>query len=399
VRPERRDGYLWATVRTAVARQVLVRDYGFQDAPEEAPKAIGPGLARVTRPAEPRPEHVPGPARVVLPPDPKPEPKPQPVVLATGDTMESDPGALIAWEEFRALMADRAEGAEVPGADMAAMWPSTLLAEGGERLALPSEVDGLLDAVPAGEAFGVCVVVAVTGWGDMERRAVERALDAASKLGRGSHVVLVQNDPAVHGETRAWSPGKLRSLLRRRYSGNLGYSAACNLGHSGARKGTEWFLYTQADVVWSDRALRRAMALALDAQGDGVSPLVGVSGGFVSWRVSEWHVTEWGRNIGHRTSEPRALDFLAGYWVLAAREAIPDGGWDEGFFLYWEDVDFGLRAWVEREARSVALPALAVDHARGSTIRRRAFAGSVREEIRASSSSRFGSRWRAATTP
>ncbi len=59
---------------------------------------------------------------------------------------------------------------------------------------------------------------------------------------------------------------------------------------------------------------------------------------------------------------PQSVDWLAGMFMLARSEAFRDaGGFDEGFFLYYEDVDLCARMW-KRGWRILACPQARVIH-------------------------------------
>lgn len=63
--------------------------------------------------------------------------------------------------------------------------------------------------------------------------------------------------------------------------------------------------------------------------------------------------------------EPTEVPWVAASSLLVRREAFEDvGGFDERFFLYFEDIDFCLRLW-ERGHRVVYDPTLTVLHRRG----------------------------------
>lgn len=68
---------------------------------------------------------------------------------------------------------------------------------------------------------------------------------------------------------------------------------------------------------------------------------------------------------------PRAVDWTAGMFMLFKAEAFRHiGGFDEGFFLYYEDVDICARLW--KAGHGVLLhPAVSVIHAAQRTSRRR----------------------------
>jgi GT2 family glycosyltransferase len=138
-------------------------------------------------------------------------------------------------------------------------------------------------------------------------------------------------------------------------------------------------------------AVHAAALIAVAAGSDATPAVVGPSGGFVG---PTGGIKEWGRNIGQVGHiPPIRLDFVAGYWVFAERKAVEQvGGFDPGFYLYWEDVDLSCRLAIAG-APVVAYPGLPVDHNRGATIRGRLLPVGVYEEARAMSAKRFSARW------
>lgn len=69
--------------------------------------------------------------------------------------------------------------------------------------------------------------------------------------------------------------------------------------------------------------------------------------------------------IDRRFSRPRRVPWVAGSALLVRREAFEAvGGFDEGFFLYFEDIDFCLRL-AQRGGMVVYVPSVTVVHHRG----------------------------------
>lgn len=66
------------------------------------------------------------------------------------------------------------------------------------------------------------------------------------------------------------------------------------------------------------------------------------------------------RNLSGRPASPTVVDWVTGAFALIRREAFDAvGGFDQGFFLYWEDADFCRRAaaagWVTMYAPTTAV--------------------------------------------
>jgi GT2 family glycosyltransferase len=75
------------------------------------------------------------------------------------------------------------------------------------------------------------------------------------------------------------------------------------------------------------------------------------------------------RNLpGRMAVEQLEVDWLAGSCFMTPRAVFTAlGGFDDGFFLYWEDADYCRRA-TDRGLRCVYLPTVAVRHAGGRSV-------------------------------
>jgi hypothetical protein len=248
---------------------------------------------------------------------------------------------------------------------------------------------GVIPVLASAEAAGdVAVVLTLTGWGDEGRDAVERALwvvdDYKVPGSRVVQVIVVQNDPRFHSDLGTLEPR--RSLVRVK-TANRGFAAACNAGLRRVRKSVDWVLFTQRDAHWDSDEVEAALRIANSVKGSGWSAVVGPSGGFVKGD----QVSEIGRNIGQDCGI-RQVDFIAGYWLLAAAEDLRKvDGWDDGYFLYYEDPDLCLRLALEGVA-SVVDTRIRVKHDRSSTIRS-GFSRKTKEQIQEWSHERFRRRW------
>jgi GT2 family glycosyltransferase len=67
--------------------------------------------------------------------------------------------------------------------------------------------------------------------------------------------------------------------------------------------------------------------------------------------------------LGREATQPLNVDWVAGSCLMTPRAVFDAlGGFDEAFFLYWEDADYCRRA-AAAGFRSMYLPAVAVRHA------------------------------------
>lgn len=233
---------------------------------------------------------------------------------------------------------------------------------------------------------GLRVVLTQTGWTELDASAVRRAQEECTRLGE-AHVSLVQNDPNFHIEALRNTPRTMVTCTP-----NNGFAAACNSGAYTEGPNFEWLLFTQSDVAWSALDVEHALAV-VQALGRPYAA-VGPSGGYII-EPSLGVLKEVGRNHGvhQQVLDPIVpVDWLAGFWILVHRSVFRKiGGWDEGYFLYYEDPDLCLRLAL-KESRSLVLPLLQIGHRRGSTIKKR-FALVTFHWFQSRSRKRFISKW------
>ena len=219
-----------------------------------------------------------------------------------------------------------------------------------------AHLDTFLDSVPGASAEPVPIVVSDNGGGQDPR-----VVAAAARRG-----VRVLVNPA-----------------------NLGYGAAANAAAAGAAE--PWLLVANPDVVLGPRALDDLLAAADRWPGAGaLGPLITTPDGQVYPSARE--LPSLVRGIGHavfgwiwptnpwttayrREAEgilERTAGWLSGSCLLVRREAFEAvGGFDPGFFMYFEDTDL-----CQRLARAgwqiVYAPTARVVHAGGhATVRHR----------------------------
>jgi len=164
-------------------------------------------------------------------------------------------------------------------------------------------------------------------------------------------VVVVDNE----------SSGEVERLARARYPGvsvlaqpeNIGFAKAANIGarHALARGATAVLLLNNDATLLPDamQALRESLAgptsvgvfTAKVFLSESPDRLWAVGGEFTGRRVVELGADE--RDTG--AYDERRLDFAYGCAMLMRADMFRDvGGFDERFFLYYEDIDVCLRA-------------------------------------------------------
>ncbi|MCU1431915.1 MAG: glycosyl transferase family 2 [Actinotalea sp.] len=172
--------------------------------------------------------------------------------------------------------------------------------------------------------------------------------------------------------------------------GNLGYGRAANLGARGADE--PWLVVANPDIVWEPGALDvlldagdrhpRAGALGpalLNPDGSRypsareLPSLTQGAGHAVLGRI--WPTNPW--TVAYQQRQERVVDaertagWLSGACLLLRREAFEQvGGFDEGYFMFFEDLDLGERLGLAGWA-SVHVPSARVTHVGGTSWRER----------------------------
>lgn len=228
---------------------------------------------------------------------------------------------------------------------------------------------------------------------------------AASLAGTAAVVELVivdnSDDHSVAEQVAARHSATLRLP-----GANVGYGAAANHGAAGA--GQPWLVVANPDIVWHPGALDALLdAGHRHPQAGALGPAVlnpdgsrypsarslpslrqGIGHALLS-RV--WPTNPWTRGYQAATSsdDERTVGWLSGACLLLRREAFEAvGGFDEGYFMFFEDMDLGARLGRAGWA-SVQVPSAEVTHVGGTSWRDRP-APMIREHHR--SAVRFLSR-------
>jgi N-acetylglucosaminyl-diphospho-decaprenol L-rhamnosyltransferase len=144
---------------------------------------------------------------------------------------------------------------------------------------------------------------------------------------------------------------------------NLGYGGAINEAVRGLPEDVAWVMITNPDVVFHAGAIDRMLEAGAQSPDIGaVGPVVRNEDGTVypsaravpGIRVgsghalfsSTWPSNPWTRryHAASSTDTERDAGWLSGSCVMVRRRAFEEiGGFDEGFFMYFEDVDLGYR--------------------------------------------------------
>jgi N-acetylglucosaminyl-diphospho-decaprenol L-rhamnosyltransferase len=200
-----------------------------------------------------------------------------------------------------------------------------------------------------------------------------------SAAGAPVEVVVVDNRPGG-GAVRALAEKAGARYLAR--PDNPGYGGAMNAGAALLSSSVEWVLIANPDLVLTPGSIARLRERGeSDPAIAAVGPLVRESDGAIypsaravpsirtgighALFVNLWPNNPWTRSyLDDSPIEPVRKDagWLSGSCVLVRRSAFDAmGGFDEGYFMYFEDVDLGFR-FGKAGLRNVYEPAAEVTH-------------------------------------
>jgi N-acetylglucosaminyl-diphospho-decaprenol L-rhamnosyltransferase len=226
-------------------------------------------------------------------------------------------------------------------------------------------------------------VVAVTYWPGETLASFLSSLRTATT--RETCVVLADNgsgDGVVEAAASS-TPGV--ELVRT--GGNLGYGGGANVG---AKTGTEeWLVVANPDIVWHAGSLDVLLeATARWPRGAAFGPAIltpqgdlypsargfpslsrGVGHALLGWW---WPSNPWTRSYRRESADPveSVTGWLSGACLLLRRSAFEAvGGFDPGYFMYFEDTDL-CRRLAEAGWESVYVPSAVVEHAGAHSTRR-----------------------------
>ncbi|MBI3819619.1 MAG: glycosyltransferase family 2 protein [Planctomycetes bacterium] len=199
-----------------------------------------------------------------------------------------------------------------------------------------------------------------------------RCLDSLVGCGEKLLIVLVENG-STDGSRDALAK-EYPKIDRIEFNENRGFCAAANAGarHAIEQLGADalffinndarverGFLAPLVDELERDSAVGAAGSKVLF---DGDSSRVWCCGGMLRFRENVSELTGYGRNESRLPSAPFDCDYIPGCALLVRSELYKKiGGFDESYFAYMEDVDFGVRAR-STGARLRAVPASRVLH-------------------------------------
>ena len=207
---------------------------------------------------------------------------------------------------------------------------------------------------------------------------------AAATESGAAEIVMVDNG-STDGAPQATGAAGLAHLIET--GRNLGYGAAANIGARDAE--SPWLVICNPDIEWHPGALDALLAAAerwpaagafgpaiLEPDGTvypSARALPSLRNGVGHALFSRlWPTNPWTRRYrGPIDGRERVAGWLSGSCVAVRREAFEAiGGFDTGFFMFFEDVDLGHRLG-KAGYPSVYVPSATVTHLGGHSWRAR----------------------------
>ena len=215
------------------------------------------------------------------------------------------------------------------------------------------------------------VIVNYRQWQNTARLVRQLMASSTIPLGRAEVVIVDNHSPhhPIRRRLRRKNGVSLRFLRK-----NCGFSSGVNEGCRLSRG--DWFLLLNPDVTvgpgWLDRVMAYieragvttktgAIGFRVRDPGGNLQGSVGSDPTLLSTLIGQLRPRET-RKCRTWTGEGREVSWVTGCGVLVRRECFEElGGFDRGFFLYYEDADFCRRArragWSIRHE-----PGLAIEH-------------------------------------
>lgn len=206
-------------------------------------------------------------------------------------------------------------------------------------------------------------------------------LASAAAASTAPSMIVVADNKATEGATVA-SLAHQAGASYLPLDENHGYGAAMNAAAAALPDGIRWILISNPDVVLAPGSIDDLIAAGEeDDQIGSVGPVILTATGEVypsarslpSLRngvghalfANLWITNPWSRAYRNDSEQPprrRDVGWLSGACVLVRRSAfVTAGGFDTGYFMYFEDVDLGFRLG-QLGYRNVYQPSAIVTH-------------------------------------
>jgi N-acetylglucosaminyl-diphospho-decaprenol L-rhamnosyltransferase len=196
-------------------------------------------------------------------------------------------------------------------------------------------------------------------------------------------IIVIDNSSAADGLDKRPAPGE--DWRWERAERNLGFGAACNVGAQIAQ--SDYLLFLNADVVLCDNACEQLRSAAESSPGAGVvGPRIYGADGVIELSARSFPTVATGL-LGRSSLLTKALtrlrrtpsgvsaalgssgrvDWISGACMLMPRAAFEHvGGFDEGYWMYWEDADI-CRRLKDRGWEAMLCTHARVRHSTGSS--------------------------------
>jgi GT2 family glycosyltransferase/glycosyltransferase involved in cell wall biosynthesis len=211
--------------------------------------------------------------------------------------------------------------------------------------------------------------VVVVSYGSAE--LLRRNLATLGLSGERVRIVVVDNWSTAENRRAVEELGAEQGWTVVGRPDNRGFGAACNAGAAAARQlGCRTFLFLNPDARITPEVVEELRTQSLREPMALISPRLVDSAGQVVFRAARTDLRD-GR-VRRRPDDGGLATHDPGDWLCGACVVVHDelfsriGGYDENFFLYWEDVDLGYRA-VAAGAAVVLREDLVAVHDEGGT--------------------------------
>jgi GT2 family glycosyltransferase len=178
-----------------------------------------------------------------------------------------------------------------------------------------------------------------------------KAVASIEEFATYRNIIIINNDPKIDIQKEI---GKHKNRIFIQNEKNIGFGAAANLGIKQAMEDFADYVlllnndaYIEHDIVNSLlQVFKRNKIIGI------VGPIIKFkkngkfyydTGGTVDGHIGKAHHLN---DEVHIASEPLQVEYISGCCMMIKKEVIDViGGFDERFFLYYEDVDYCLRAY------------------------------------------------------
>jgi GT2 family glycosyltransferase len=193
------------------------------------------------------------------------------------------------------------------------------------------------------------VDVIIVHYGDIAN--TQNAIERVEKYATHRNVIVINNNPEIDIEKEI---EKKKSRIFINSGKNIGFAAGANLGIKQAMEDSADFVL----LLNNDASIAHDIVNSL-LQVFKRNKIIGIVGPVIKFKKSGKLYYDMGGTIDAHTgkahhmneevrvaSDPIQVQYISGCCMLIKKEVIDViGGFDERFFLYYEDVDYCLRAY------------------------------------------------------